>query len=174
MDAQIFSFIHGFTGRYQLLDWIGVFFARSAIYLIIAAAVILIFLEKRWRYRLYRGLLLILSFLIARGLVVEVIRFFYHRPRPYLALGFKPIISPEISYSFPSGHAAVAAAVAAAIFFTNRRWSWWAAGAALLVGLGRVYVGVHWPSDIVAGLAIGVLSAYAAKKILPAPDNLNR
>lgn len=70
--------------------------------------------------------------------------------------------APESSYSFPSGHATFSAAVAAAVLLLawRTRWRWVCAVAgalfALVVGYSRVYLGVHYPSDIVAGWALSV------------------
>lgn len=71
-------------------------------------------------------------------------------------------ISPEHTYSFPSGHAMGSATLAAvvAMLLWNTRWRW----PALLAGIGfcgwvcasRVYLGVHYPSDILAGVAFAV------------------
>ncbi|WP_245802108.1 phosphatase PAP2 family protein [Corynebacterium pacaense] len=62
----------------------------------------------------------------------------------------------ETNASLPSGHAVGAAAFAMVLTLLVRRW--WVSAVwllALLVGLSRVYVGVHWPSDILAGWALG-------------------
>ena len=66
----------------------------------------------------------------------------------------------ETNFSFPSGHAVGAAAFAVAVGYSVNRWwklTLWVI--ALLVGLSRLYVGVHWPSDVLAGWAIGALTS---------------
>lgn len=78
-------------------------------------------------------------------------------------------IRPPHGNSFPSGHAAnnFAVAAVAAVFF--RRWGWIALVPAAVVGYSRVYVGSHWPSDVLVsaflGAAIGVLVAAALEAI---------
>ena len=81
-----------------------------------------------------------------------------HRARPAL----ETVREVQLNYSFPSGHAMATAALAAtAIALTwNTRWRWPVVAVtgvfALLVGIGRLHAGVHFPSDVVAGWAAGV------------------
>ena len=102
----------------------------------------------------------------------------FGRARPDL---WEQIIS-ESSYSFPSGHAMASSALALSVVLIlwQTRWRWWAVGAAtvymLFVGVSRLYLGVHYPSDIVAGwlmsaawvvvvaVLIGTLEVKASKK----------
>ena len=105
-------------------------------------------------------LFLALSLLLARGILTELIRYFYHRPRPFLVLDFEPLIEKMNQGALPSGHAAFYFALAGAIFFLNRRSGWYFLIGASAVGFGRVLVGVHWPLDIVIGALAGLLSAY--------------
>lgn len=70
-------------------------------------------------------------------------------------------LAPETTYSFPSGHAmgSVTLGVALILLFWASRWRWWVFVAAsvfvVLVGLSRIYLGVHYPSDILAGWMAG-------------------
>ncbi|MFI1073593.1 phosphatase PAP2 family protein [Streptomyces puniciscabiei] len=65
-------------------------------------------------------------------------------------------------WSFPSNHAAIAAAAAVALVFVSRRLGVTAVVAALAMGVSRVWVGAHYPHDVLAGLAVGALVAVAA------------
>ena len=99
--------------------------------------------------------------------MVEVIRFFYDSSRPFITLVFKPLIDLEISNSFPSGHASVFFALATAVFLFNKKWGYCFFVGAILIGLARIFVGVHWPLDIAGGLAVGILSVLLVWKFLP-------
>jgi undecaprenyl-diphosphatase len=65
-------------------------------------------------------------------------------------------------WSFPSNHAAIAAAAAVALVFVSRRLGVTAVVAAMAMGVSRVWVGAHYPHDVLAGLAVGALVAVAA------------
>ena len=85
----------------------------------------------------------------------------FDRARPYdrdttiTALEAKPTTS-----AFPSGHAAmaVAGAVAGSRMIPYSAWFWWPFAA--IVALSRVYLGVHWPSDVAGGLLLGLATAW--------------
>jgi undecaprenyl-diphosphatase len=89
-------------------------------------------------------------------LLTQVIKRIAERPRPDLW----PSLRPEHTFSFPSGHAMDTAALAAALFFItpSHRRKWWALAPlfALSVGWARMYLGVHFPSDVLAGWSSAV------------------
>ena len=167
IDQKIFNLIHSLSGHYKILDLLGIFLAQYLPYLLIIGFAILLLLEKNWRRRLYQLFLVSLSVLLARGLAVEVIRFFYQKQRPYIALAFRPLIDLDFSYAFPSGHAAIFFALAMATFFFRKSWSYYFFAGAFLISLARVYVGVHWPLDVLGGAVVGIISAFVVWKILP-------
>ncbi|MFF4703013.1 phosphatase PAP2 family protein [Streptomyces sp. NPDC001288] len=69
-------------------------------------------------------------------------------------------------WSFPSNHAAVAAAAAVALLFVFRRLGAVAVAAAVAMAASRVWVGVHYPHDVLAGAVVGALTVTAAMSVL--------
>jgi membrane-associated phospholipid phosphatase len=124
----------------------------------IALAVILLLVRRTRREGLELALCLALPWLLTEYLMKNLIA----RPRPYLTVeGLVPLIAPLSSFSFPSGHAcsSFAAATALALIFRGRGGGW-AFIPATLIAVSRVYLGVHYPSDVLAGAAVGALGAW--------------
>jgi membrane-associated phospholipid phosphatase len=81
--------------------------------------------------------------------------------RPYAAHpGALLLVPATTDFSFPSDHAVVAGAVAAGILVYDRRLGWATAVAAFVMAADRVYVGAHYPGDVVAGLTLGACVAW--------------
>jgi undecaprenyl-diphosphatase len=159
LDRTVFHFIYTFGNRNAFWNVLAIFFAAWLPYLLVLAFLVLVYYQKGWRRKVYLFSEAALAIILARGIVVETIHFFYHHPRPFIFYSFSPLIS-ESGWSFPSGHAAWFFALALTIWFANRTWGWWFFALAILMGIARVYVGVHWPMDIVGGAAVGLLSAW--------------
>ncbi|MFC7303944.1 bifunctional phosphatase PAP2/diacylglycerol kinase family protein [Streptomyces monticola] len=77
-----------------------------------------------------------------------------------------------LTSSFPSGHAASAAAFAAGAALESHRWGAALAPVAASVAFSRIYTGVHYPSDVLVGAALGVGAAYAVRGLVPSRAQL--
>ncbi|GGS45101.1 MULTISPECIES: bifunctional phosphatase PAP2/diacylglycerol kinase family protein [Streptomyces] len=77
-----------------------------------------------------------------------------------------------VTTSFPSGHAASAAAFATGVALESKGWGAVVAPVAVAVAASRVYTGVHYPSDVLAGAALGVGAAFALRGVVPTRGQL--
>ena len=106
--------------------------------------------------------------ILARGVFTELIRWAYHRPRPFVVLEHvRQLIEKNTNEaSFPSGHAAFYFAVAFAVYLGNKSTGRVMLILAGVLSIARVYLGVHYPSDILGGAVVGLVSALAAEKLV--------
>lgn len=77
------------------------------------------------------------------------------RVRPYDLLGYEVIVPHLSDFSFPSGHTAASFAAATAIYAMDKRWGIAAFTFATLMGFSRLYLGVHFPTDVLSGAFLG-------------------
>jgi undecaprenyl-diphosphatase len=159
LDVSTFFLLNNLAGYSPVTDFIIIFFAEYLAYTLIT---IFLFLIYRSTYNLREKLTMLsvvgFSSLAARYGVTELIRLFYHRPRPFLTYHVHQLI-PETSYSFPSGHSTFFFAFSYAIYLYNRKWGTWFLCATIIMTISRIIAGIHYPSDIVGGMIIGIIIA---------------
>lgn len=125
---------------------------------------ILFLASKKYRAT---GQVMALALLLDVLVVNAAIKNLVCRVRPYEAIqGLTILIAPQADWSFPSGHAACSLAAATAILLTvKKNWRYLPLVLALVICFSRLYVGVHYPSDVLAGMVIGAACGLAAKII---------
>lgn len=158
MNHSVFLTINSWTGQKPWLDGFMVFSAEWLGYILIAS-VILCFFKNREKYR---NILLVSlgSAVVARFIFVEIIRYFYYNPRPFVVLqNINVLMNHETSSSFPSGHAAFYFALATGVYLYNKKAGHIYFGLAGLIGFARIFVSVHWPLDIVTGAVLGTATS---------------
>ncbi len=110
------------------------------------------------------GVTILLALLLVLLVVDLVLKPLVGRPRPFLVLGRAILLGPVPGgASFPSGHSAAAFAGAGTWGGQGRRGTILGYVYAAAVGWSRLYLGAHWPSDVVAGAVIGILLASLAR-----------
>ena len=157
-DLQLLRFMHDRRGPVLGVPMYALSIVGGAVGLTVLVTALVIGLFRRGR----RGDALFLVVAVGGAAVIEfAAKLTFARPRPDLW----DRAYPAVGYSFPSGHAmsSTALAVAVAVLAKDTRWRWWAVGAgalfALGVGVSRVYLGVHYPSDVLAGWCAGLVWA---------------
>ena len=159
VDLKLFRLINsGFANGF--FDVVMPVFTNERIWIpLIIAGLIILF----WRGG-KRGKLAAISLLVAVAitdpLAARIFKPLFGRIRPNIALeGVRYIWHCGGKFSFPSNHAANAAAMATAIGFYYRKSLYFLIPIALTVGFSRIYVGVHYPADVLGGFSLGTIAA---------------
>lgn len=148
------------------LDLLAIFGAKY-LYLLMVLTVIVWFWQlpsvKQKEVAVYGLVMLSLTFIVAR-----LASLVYFDPRPFVVGHFTPLVAHSADNGFPSDHTLLAGALMALVWPYARRLGLVLAVLAVLVGLARVYVGVHHLIDIAGSLIIASLVAYLVRAaILP-------
>ncbi len=164
MDYSILTWINNTFGNCKffavvsrLLSFIGSKWGMIAL-----VAILLIFKKTR-KIGLTMGISLLLGFLIGNLFLKNVIA----RPRPYTLYPDITLYVPRLhSYSFPSGHAASSFVAAVALFQFYKKPGIAAITLATLIAFSRIYLFMHWTTDVLAGALFGTLIAFCTVKLL--------
>jgi undecaprenyl-diphosphatase len=160
VNYQLFQAINGLAGRADGLDDAMEFAANWLIYGVFAVAAALVgaaLYERRRRPVGQVAVALALAFVAATA-----ISHLSGEVRPFQTHHVHQLIAHENGTSLPSDHATAAFTIAVAIgVFLHRRWGAVLLVAAAVIGLARIWVGVHYPGDIATALVIAVLAVGA-------------
>jgi len=155
-DYELFTTINGLARRSAVVDTL---MAGSAKYLPLIFALALIVLWLTWKPRNQRGAFLAGgSALIALG-IGQLLGYAFPRPRPYVAHSVNLLIARSADTSFPSDHATLGFAVAVMVWQYNRRVGAWLLILAFILAFSRVFVGAHYPGDVVGGAILGSVTS---------------
>ena len=149
------NFVSQIWGKSGILDFILKIFGVYLIYLIPIFLILYWFLgDKKSAIRTT------IAGFFAWGVMSKLIQVFYFRPRPFTFVPEKEIIFHRPDYSFPSDHAALLFALAFSFYLSkDRRTAFWIFILGTILSLCRVILGLHWLTDILAGWALGMISA---------------
>ena len=161
-DKALFLWINALVGRLPAVDaamgWVASDYLVPVSMGLTLVALWFIGRDTTERMRYQIGMFTALTAMALSSLVVFICNAIFFRPRPFDGLeGVSLLFYQPTDSSFPSNSAAAAFAIAAAVWCVNRRIGTVLFVAAAVYGFSRVYVGVHYPADILGGAVIALV-----------------
>ncbi len=154
VDRQLFLFINH-APHILITDEIAKFFSligsAGLVWFVIGA---LLFLREEQKHHLFFAPIIgagVASYILVEFLIKPLVA----RVRPTVEMGAIIVGSLKTDYSFPSGHATIAFAMAVVLSRYEPRWRWGLYALAVFIAFSRVYLGVHYPLDVIGGALLG-------------------
>lgn len=166
INTELFYFFNGLAGHFSYLDisiiflttyLVEIVFVLVGIYMIVWFPFVhtppSLARLSQFFYALEMGFALVFTWVF-----VKVLKFIIAHPRPFeVLLESQQLISISGGDSFPSGHAAMTMALATTVYYKHHRLGLLLFAFAILVAFSRMYVGVHYPLDVLCGILIGLI-----------------
>ena len=175
-DLSVFQWIQGIQNDFldAVLVGITTLGNAGAIFIVLGLG---LFITKKYRKAGFAVIVALLVMLICNDLFLKEL---FARPRPFNLFDSDPqkyaewgkayiypeLVNKPLSYSFPSGHTSSAFAAAIALLWQNRKWGVPVTIFAALMGFSRIYVEVHYCTDVIAGVVSGAVCALVAVLIV--------
>lgn len=162
-NTSLFFLIFGLSNHIPFIDNLMIFGARFVVFLSFILALILI---SKGTVKEKKAFLLTLAGIPLSVLLIVAIHFFLYESRPFVTYHFTPLYPYNPDASFPSRHTTFISLMAFSYLYYKSKWSPLFLLFLIWVGVSRVYVGVHYPIDILGGILIGIISLYLARIIV--------
>ncbi len=167
-DLALFQLINGWAGRWPLLDGIMRLLVNDyGLTTAMSLGLVALWFEGRdqtSREKNERTVLMAILSLLAANVLLRLCNLIYFRPRPFYSHPVNLLFYYPTDSSLPSNAATVGFSLAVSVWLGNRKAGLGFMLAALLLGLARVYSGVHYPGDVLLGLLLGGGVAYALSR----------
>ncbi len=166
MNTSLLLTINGWAGKHHSLDQLMIFLASNLIYVVFAAALIII------GYLLYKRQFATVAWfmgsLVLSYVLLKIAAHTYVDHRPFVDHHLTQLIPHAAGSSFPSDHTTVTTAIGVSLLLLTKfkKTGIAIAAAAVLIGFARVFVGVHYPIDILGGLIVGTIGSVATWAVM--------
>ena len=170
MNDRLEDFLNGFAGRWHLLDRLMTFVATDLM-LVLALALLALWFwpvaagQRATNQRIVLAAMLGAFSALALGALLGTL---HPEARPFVTdPATRQLIPHAADNGLPSDHALVSFGVAGVVLWWRRAPGLMLLAVAMVIGVARVYVGVHWPGDIAAGAIVGLLTGRLAARTVP-------
>ena len=153
MDYYLFNLVNQFAGRSGVLDALMTGLAKYGVVLL---ALPLLYMWFRGGPEAKKAALLSLLSMALALIVNQIIGHLYFRPRPFTGHDVNLLVESSTDPSFPSDHAAFVFSIAWLIWLQNRRIGYVALALGAAVAISRVFIGTHYPGDVIGGAIVGL------------------
>ncbi|MGE6343555.1 undecaprenyl-diphosphatase [Bacillus mycoides] len=164
LDYNGFRYINEHVKENIYIDYLMIFFAEYAQYMFILLFMIL------WLNKKYKNRACVIQAIIAccfAFVLNRIIGLFFYRERPFVShLNINQLVEHTANASFPSDHATSAFAIAITVFLYKKRLGKAFLLLAFLIAFSRVWVGVHYPLDVLMGAVLGLVWAFITHYIV--------
>ncbi|MCM3393114.1 undecaprenyl-diphosphatase [Cytobacillus oceanisediminis] len=175
IDYEWFSFINSKVHNYPFFDMIMILFAEYVQYAFVIL-ILMLWLVNKKNYRVI-AFQAIFAFTLAYS-INRVIEQFIYRERPFVSHDIIQLVEHTANSSFPSDHATSAIVIAFTLWLSSYRYKHLWFLLAIMVAFSRIWVGVHYPLDVITGifhgLIIAVYTHYFLFKLKPITSIIDR
>lgn len=165
LNYELFRLINDLGKQYTYLNPVFVFIAEYLVYVLALAVAIYWFTNNRThKLMVISG---IMAFIIAEALG-KAAGMLHYNEQPFAVLSnVNQLIEKAVNNSFPSDHTILFFSFCTVFWLFKRTWGWIWMVIAFVVGISRIWVGVHYPADVAVGILISMISALIAYKAVP-------
>jgi len=156
LNTELFYVVNDWAGQFAWLDNLMIFFTHTITYIF---PLILVLLWVSGQKELKKASLYALFSFVLAILISKIIGMFYFHPRPFVEHLGTQLVDHAPDSSFPSDHSTAAFSISFAVYWVRKRSGGYMLGLAAFTALSRVFIGVHFPADIIAGAIIGLLTS---------------
>jgi undecaprenyl-diphosphatase len=172
MNIEFFRIINDAGKEFEVLNPVMVFIANNAIYLLAAAVLVYLFSRQAGnRLMVVSGL----AALLLAEVAGKIVGLFHSNQQPFATLAeVNQLIDMEVNNSFPSDHTIIFFTMSVTFWLFKRKHTYVWILLAVLVGISRIWAGVHYPADIAVGAILGSAFAYLGYVLIPKVKYLNK